>query len=290
MANDLWSQIINLRYGPDGNVYMIDWYDANQCHHREVDIHDRGNGRIFKIVVWRVKPVRCRFARSSTDEELVDLQLHKNDWYVGTRGVSSRNAVAVQVREALRRIVRENPDPTRQLRALWALHVTSGVDDALAGELLKNKDPYVRAWTMQCLAEDHEVAPALLKTLANWLARSSPVVRLYLASAVQRLPLDQRADILSGLLAHGRRPGSQSPVALLVRRGTGGGQRLRPGDSFADENQNPPGAQIHYPTHGFRRPGREVSLSRRDGGMFLRTWRTRRSALRGLIELRRGTE
>jgi hypothetical protein len=30
----------------------------------------------------------------------------------------------------------------------------------------------------------------------------SPVVRLYLASACQRLPLDRRGEILAGLLAH----------------------------------------------------------------------------------------
>ena len=32
LANDSWSQFINLKYGPDGNVYLIDWYDGQQCH------------------------------------------------------------------------------------------------------------------------------------------------------------------------------------------------------------------------------------------------------------------
>ncbi len=202
--NDRWSQIVNLFYDQDGSVFMIDWYDKNQCHRTEVNAHDRTNGRIFKIVYHHQATTPVDLSRLS-DLELVQLQLKKNDWYVRhARRLLQERGGSPQVREALRRIVRENPDPTRQLRALWALHVTSGVDDALAGELLKNKDPYVRAWTMQCLAEDHEVAPALLKTFGE-LARQdpSPVVRLYLASAVQRLPLDQRADILSGLLAHG---------------------------------------------------------------------------------------
>ena len=30
LANDAWCQILNLRYGPDGSVYLIDWYDKNQ--------------------------------------------------------------------------------------------------------------------------------------------------------------------------------------------------------------------------------------------------------------------
>ena len=35
LANDRWSQIVSLKYGPDGQMYMIDWYDKNQCHHNE---------------------------------------------------------------------------------------------------------------------------------------------------------------------------------------------------------------------------------------------------------------
>ncbi len=49
LANDTWSQIISLKTGPDGAVYMIDWYDKNQCHRTEDNAHDRTNGRIFKV-------------------------------------------------------------------------------------------------------------------------------------------------------------------------------------------------------------------------------------------------
>ena len=57
LANDLWSQIISLKYGPDGSVFMIDWYDKNQCHHNDVNGHDRTNGRIFKISFGDTKAV-----------------------------------------------------------------------------------------------------------------------------------------------------------------------------------------------------------------------------------------
>src|SRR3989449_92961 len=39
--NDKWSQILNLLTGPDGSVFMIDWYDKNQCHLNDVNSHDR---------------------------------------------------------------------------------------------------------------------------------------------------------------------------------------------------------------------------------------------------------
>jgi putative membrane-bound dehydrogenase-like protein len=131
-ANDVWSQIINLRYGPDGQAYMIDWYDKNQCHHNDTNVHDRGNGRVFKIVYGEPKAVSVDL-RSMTDTKLVALQTHANDWYVRhARRVLQERAVSgkldrKEVHAGLHRILAENEDAGRRLRALWALHVTGGI-------------------------------------------------------------------------------------------------------------------------------------------------------------------
>ena len=53
--NDSWSQIINLQSDQDGSVYLIDWYDKNQCHENRPEAHDRSNGRIFKVVYGDTK-------------------------------------------------------------------------------------------------------------------------------------------------------------------------------------------------------------------------------------------
>ena len=82
LANDAWARFINLRYGPDGNVYLIDWYDKQACHHATPEIWDRTNGRIYKISYRGTKPVTGVDLAKMSDEELVELQLHENDWYV----------------------------------------------------------------------------------------------------------------------------------------------------------------------------------------------------------------
>ncbi len=51
----VWSQIISIKYGPDGDVFLIDWYDKNQCHHNDANGHDRTNGRIFKVSYGETK-------------------------------------------------------------------------------------------------------------------------------------------------------------------------------------------------------------------------------------------
>src|SRR5262249_44923946 len=63
--------------------------------------------------------------------------------------------------------------------------------------------PYVRAWTIQLALEGGKASKELLAKFVE-MARNdpSPVVRLYLASGLQRLPNEQRWDVLEGLLGH----------------------------------------------------------------------------------------
>ncbi len=36
-------------HGPDGSVYLIDWYDPNACHRTQPEIWDRSNGRVYNL-------------------------------------------------------------------------------------------------------------------------------------------------------------------------------------------------------------------------------------------------
>jgi hypothetical protein len=94
-------------------------------------------------------------------------------------------------------------DPTRVLRAMWGLHATGGFTEALAERMLGHASPQVRGWSIQLACEERKPSEALRARFAA-LAKDdpSPVVRLYLASAAGRLPLDQRGPILDGLLGH----------------------------------------------------------------------------------------
>src|SRR5205823_12750828 len=49
VANDTWFRPIDCLTGPDGSVYVADWYDARANHVDPVDNWDRSNGRIYKI-------------------------------------------------------------------------------------------------------------------------------------------------------------------------------------------------------------------------------------------------
>ncbi len=220
--NDKWSQIINLLSGPDGSVFMIDWYDKNQCHHNDVNGHDRSNGRIFKISYGDKKAANVDLAKLS-DDELIKLVPSQNEFMSrhARRVLQERHFVnpgavitaapfdaqtlkpRLAIIESLTKMLHDSSDVRVKLRALWALRAVSGISSPLVMEQLQSNEEYVRAWTIQFAFEDTKNTVALLKECTR-LAREdkSPVVRLYLASALQRLPVAQRGEILEALIAH----------------------------------------------------------------------------------------
>jgi putative membrane-bound dehydrogenase-like protein len=207
-SNDKWSRMINFKTGPDGAVYMIDWYDKQACHRNEPEIWDRTNGRVYRVSYNNAKTVQTDVAKMG-DAELVKMQLHANDFYVrNARRVLQERAAAgnlsADVRNSLAAIVRENPDVTRQLRAMWALHAVGGLDEGMIlAQLDGNKDEYVRAWAIQLACENGKPSPSVMQRMVAMAKDDpSPVVRLYLASALQRVAVPERWAVLENLVAH----------------------------------------------------------------------------------------
>jgi hypothetical protein len=151
------------------------------------------------------------------DAALVEHQLNANEWYVRhARRLLQERGPKPAVHAALAKILNENQDDTRQLRALWALHDTKGLTETIALAQLKRESEYVRAWTIQLLCEDRSPSAAVLAEFAR-LAKDdpSPVVRLYLASALQRMPLDARWPIATALAQHAEDNTDQNIPLLL---------------------------------------------------------------------------
>ncbi len=216
LANDSWSQMLNFRYGPDGSVHVIDWYDKNQCHSPNPDVHDKTLGRIFKISHENDRQVQVNL-QESTSEELVDLQRHENEWYVRhARRILQERGPDTAVHTSLRDLLDNETDVTFQLRSLWALHVTDGLSDADLTELLSHQNEHVRSWSIQLLAEDGSIPAAALDEFAR-MARedASPIVRLYLASALQRITPESAWDVLEGLHARADDAGDHN-LPLMV--------------------------------------------------------------------------
>jgi putative membrane-bound dehydrogenase-like protein len=203
LAHDAWFRGLGLQAAADGGVFVSDWHDTGECHNYD-KVHP--SGRIYKITYGRPER-KPEDLGAAGDDELVRMQTHPDEWHVrhAHRLLQERAAagkLSANVRPALLRQLRTGPGVVNRLRALWALHTTGGLNRELLLGTTAAKEEVLRVWAVRLLTEE-QPAPGVLPRLVE-MARhdESPAVRLALASALQRLPNEDRWDIAESLLAH----------------------------------------------------------------------------------------
>jgi len=219
---DSWFRGIDLSSGPDGAVYAIDWSDTGECHERN-GVH-RTSGRVFKIQ-YRDGSVSTGLPMTALDSlELVRFLEHPNDWQasMARRLLAERATVeapSVNVVNALHFLFESTRPVPVKLHVLWTLHAMGATSSDFLRRQLKHDDEAVRVWAIRLLtdswrldnsdskrpkeADTDPVRASFVDELVG-LARteSSALVRLTLASTLQRLPVAMRARLASELSAH----------------------------------------------------------------------------------------
>lgn len=214
MANDAWFRSTVQITGPDGSVFIADWSDLGECH--DSDGSYRSSGRIYKVTHGMpMKTENDLNLAKLSDAELVNRLGHPNEWHRRhAQRLLQERAVAGQLDKATTLSLRmrflgemkrypQEGSVALLLRTLWALHVTGGLDEASLMLPLRHTNEHARWWAIRLLTEDKKVSPALLAKFVT-MAREdkSAFVRLGLASALQRLPVNDRWELATALLAH----------------------------------------------------------------------------------------
>ena len=267
-TNDLAWVGFSVEIGPEGGVYLLDWHDQDICGNA---VKFPNSGRVYRIMPENARSHTPPDLGAMSDSELVELQGHPNDWYVRQARTllqyrAAKGSLDVPLAHAqLGDMFRTATSTPKQLRALWALHATDGLSRKRLAELLDHDDEYVRAWVIQFLCDpcdinafqpkrktDWRLEVPILKKFAEMACKdSSPIVRLYLASAAQRLAFADRWSILEGLVSHeedGDRQQSASNDLVRVRTdGAGAPPTLT---RACGRRQDPGLARIRCPTIG----------------------------------------
>ncbi|MGA0560179.1 PVC-type heme-binding CxxCH protein [Larkinella sp. VNQ87] len=200
----------SMEVGPEGALYVLDWHDADICGK---EVLNGETGRIFRITpkTSRAENFASRYSdlNKMTDAQLVGLQTVRSDWHARRARLILQNRATKgkldgQTHAQLRQVFETNSNPDYRLRAMWALHVTGGFEANALVNSLDDKDAYVRAWTIQLLCEDRAASPTARDKFVQMAQQDpSPVVRLYLASALQRVDAETGWKIAENLMRHG---------------------------------------------------------------------------------------
>jgi putative membrane-bound dehydrogenase-like protein len=227
-SDDEWTAPIAAEVGPDGQVWVIDWYNYIVQHNPtppgwktgrgnayETELRDKKHGRIYRIVYHGAKPQEHLSLEAATPERLVATL--KNDnmlWRLHAQRLlverGQQDVVPALLELARAPGVDEIGQNPAVIHALWTLHGLKALDasnreaTAVAVGALKHASPGVRRNAAQVLPRTVDSATAIIANhllsdsdaqvrLAAWLALAEMPPTPASAEAVMTALYDQRA-------------------------------------------------------------------------------------------------
>jgi putative membrane-bound dehydrogenase-like protein len=223
-SDDEWCAPVAAEVGPDGNVWVIDWYAYIVQHNPtppgwktgkggayETELRDKKHGRIYRLVAKGARPPAVTSLKDATPEKLVEaLQSDNMFWRLHAQRLlvqrGKPDAVPALVKLSADRSVDALGLNPGAIHALWALHGLAERDGAQADPLapaaaaLKHPSAGVRRNAALVLPHTADGRKTLLDSRV--LNDSEPLVRLAALLALAEMPPSAEAgaavaDVLS---------------------------------------------------------------------------------------------
>ena len=202
-TGDKWFRPVDIKAGPDGAIYVCDFYDEHITHRRHYEGKIANEtGRVYRLRAKGSTPMQPFNLAKRTTAELVALLRHDDKWHRQTALRLLADRLDIAALPLLKNMLRDELGQAA-LEAFWAVNLCSGFNPEFAAETLRHANPHVRAWTVRLLGDDRLVPEATAAALARLAKRDSHVeVRGQLAATAKRLPVGQALPIVRQLLTH----------------------------------------------------------------------------------------
>ncbi len=138
---------IDLRFGPDGALYVADWSNPI-IQHGEVDFRDprrdKEHGRIWRVTAKGGALGKKQDLAKLDTVALLDRTLSKSGWEQEQSRVVLRQRGAEKVLPAVKPWLAKQTDPRAKLEAMWLHEAFEKPTEAFVGELVAAKDERLR--------------------------------------------------------------------------------------------------------------------------------------------------
>jgi putative heme-binding domain-containing protein len=199
-TEDHWFRPVNVKVGPDGAVYMADWYDSRLSHVDPRDTWHKSSGRIYRLRNKDGESVGAFDLSTYSNVQLIKLLSHENKWFrqQALRQFGDRKDKSVIPH--LMPLLKSGTGQTA-LEALWAINLSGGFNDEVALLSLNHNDPFVRMWGVRLLGDANKISGIASDKLVELASKEPhPEVRSQLASTAKRLPGEDAIPIIKALL------------------------------------------------------------------------------------------
>ncbi len=228
-TKDGWFMPVSSQVGPDGALWVMDWYDKYPCYQNanaDPQGVDRERGRIWRIVWVGDHPEKSipshvaglDFAKLS-NPELIDRLSHPNVWQRRTsqRVLNGRNLVGQDL-DQLRRLVQSRSSTVEaRLSAFWSLFSTGTIAEEDLDAAAHDPEPGLRLWAARFTGERRIGTDQTKARLTLLASDADPTVRSATASACRQwvsgqltvdaplpegTPLEEPSAALAALVEH----------------------------------------------------------------------------------------
>src|SRR6266404_1315211 len=227
-ANDAWCMPVALKIGPDGCLYILDWYDRYHCSQdaaRDPEGVDRLKGRLYRLRYQNSPRVPKMDLAVETDDRLIAFLASGNIYFRETaqrilterlsgasgygRGVLTSAGMITNttggLRASLEKLVlaAEGPAMSRKARlhALWVLIGSGKLEAGFHLKVLDHSDPAYRAWGVRAAGDFGSVPTAITDKVASFERDPSPDVQLQVVIASRKIKGFDALPVLSETLA-----------------------------------------------------------------------------------------
>lgn len=203
-ANDAWFMPVAQKTGPDGSLYILDWYDRYHCYqdaNRDPAGIDRLKGRLYRVRYKDTPRVKIDLA-SESDDQLIGRLSAGNIFLRETAQRLLIERANPASRRKLEAIVLDVKTPSKtQMHALWAVVSQARLDLEFHKTLLDSKMDTYRTWGVRAAGNMRKVDPAISRKISMMASDLSPDVRLQVVIASKKIEGLDALPVLLGALS-----------------------------------------------------------------------------------------
>ncbi|MCM8542555.1 MAG: hypothetical protein NE328_19950, partial [Lentisphaeraceae bacterium] len=180
-CEDDWFRPVNMEFGPDGCLYIADWYNKVISHNEVARTHpdrDREHGRIWRIRHVSQKPVEIKNYYEIKNASLVVGLKSPSIWEKRAAWHQIADRQAKELIPALVKLLSDTQaDETTKIMALWSLESLSHFDLALMKSLISKSPAELQREAIRALAGMEGAEKHLVELLSGFEKHKNPMIR-----------------------------------------------------------------------------------------------------------------